>query len=292
MDLARLRVLVAIAREGSVTAAAEALHYAQPSVSHHLARLEAEVGVPLVQRAGRGIRLTEAGRLLADRAEEILGRLSAAQAELDAHAGLRSGRLRLAAFPSALATLVPAATARFAVSHPGIELSLREAEPPEALAALRNGDVDLALVFEHQGAPQTGRLHITTTALLEEPLYLVTPRDRPATPQLSSYAAERWIAGCERCREHLLAQCALAGFTPAIGFETDDYVAAQALVASGVGITTLPGLALAAHRNPEVCVTPLPDDRRRVVAASYGRPPAPAPVQAYLTALTEAARTV
>lgn len=288
MDLAKLRVLVAIAREGSVTAAAEALHYAQPSVSHHLARLEAEVGVPLVQRAGRGIRLTEAGRLLADRAEEILGRLSSAQAELDAHAGLRSGRLRLAAFPSALATLVPAATARFAAAHPEIVLSLREAEPPEALAALRNGDVDLALAFEHEDTSQS-LLHITTTPLLEEPLYLVTPEGHPASPELSSYASERWIAGCERCREHLLAQCAKAGFTPAIGFETDDYVAAQALVAAGVGITTLPGLALAAHRNPDVRITPLPDDRRRVVAAIYGRPPAPLPVQAYLEALTEAA---
>lgn len=289
MDLAKLRVLVAIAREGSVTGAAEALHYAQPSVSHHLARLEAEVGVPLVQRAGRGIRLTEAGRLLADRAEEILGRVASARSELDAHAGLRAGRLRLAAFPSALATLVPAAAARFAADHPGVELSLREAEPPEALSALRSGDVDLALAFEHHGGPETGRLHITAVPLLAEPLYLVTPPHMPRRPELSGYATERWIAGCERCREHLLAQCAQAGFTPAIGFETDDYVAAQALVAAGVGITTLPGLALTAHRHPAVRIEPLPDDGRLVVAATYGRPPAPLPVQAFLDALTDLA---
>src|SRR5690349_24348277 len=104
LDVARLRVLVAVARHGTVTAAARALHYAQPSVSHHLARLEAETGSRLVQRAGRGIRLTEAGRMLADRAEESLGRLDAAGAELAAHAGRRSGRVRLGAFPPALGT--------------------------------------------------------------------------------------------------------------------------------------------------------------------------------------------
>src|SRR6476660_2917143 len=109
LDLTRLRVLVALARHGSVTAAARPLRYAQPSVSHHLARLEAETGARLVQRVGRGIRLTEAGRMLADRAEEILGRLDAAEAELSAHARLSSGRVRLAAFPSALATIVPRA---------------------------------------------------------------------------------------------------------------------------------------------------------------------------------------
>src|SRR3954470_21291755 len=113
LDVTRLQVLVAVARHGSVTAAAEALHYAQPSVSHHLARLEAETGSRLIQPAGRGIRLTDAGRLLADRAEEILGRLDAAEQELAAHTGLRSGRVRLAAFPSALGTFVPGAVAAF-----------------------------------------------------------------------------------------------------------------------------------------------------------------------------------
>src|SRR3982751_5821751 len=133
LDVTRLRVLLAVARHGSVTAAAQALHYAQPSVSHHLARLEAETGSRLVQRAGRGIRLTDAGLLLADRAEEILGRLDAAEAELAAHEGLRSGRVRLAAFPSALGTFVPVAAAAFAAAHPGVELRFTEAETPDAL---------------------------------------------------------------------------------------------------------------------------------------------------------------
>src|SRR2546430_216791 len=109
LDVTRLRVLAAVARHGSVTAAARALSYAQPSISHHLSRLEAETGSRLVQRVGRGIRLTDAGRVLAERAEEILGRLDAAEDELASYTGLRAGRVRLVAFPSALGTFVPVA---------------------------------------------------------------------------------------------------------------------------------------------------------------------------------------
>ena len=149
LDVTRLRVLVAVARCGSVTAAARALNYAQPSVSHHLARLEAETGTKLIQRAGRGIRLTDAGRLLAERAAEVIGRLDAAENELAAYTGLRAGRLRLAAFPSALGTIVPAAAAMLREHQPGVDLRLTEAEPPEALRMLRAGYVDVALVFRY-----------------------------------------------------------------------------------------------------------------------------------------------
>ncbi|MQY12955.1 HTH-type transcriptional regulator GltC [Streptomyces sp. RB5] len=289
MDLTRLRILAAVAREGSVTAAADALGYAQPSVSHQLARLEEEAGLPLVQRAGRGIRLTEAGRLLAERAEEITGRVASARAELDALAGLHTGRVRLAAFPTALAMLVPPAAARLARTHPGVELALTEAEPPQALAALRRGDVDVALTFDHRDEPRPGLLHLTTTPLLTEPMYLVTPRTADPTQDLAAHASARWITGCERCRAHLLASCARAGFTPAIGFETDDYVAVQSLVAAGLGVSTLPALALKAHRNPSVTLHRLPADHRHLSTAYYGKPPAPAPVQALLTALHETA---
>ncbi len=149
LDVTRLRVLVAVARCGSVTAAARALNYAQPSVSHHLARLEAETGTKLIQRAGRGIRLTDAGRLLAERGAEVIGRLDAAENELAAYTGLRAGRLRLAAFPSALGTIVPAAAAMLREHQPSVDLRLTEAEPPEALRMLRAGYVDVALVFRY-----------------------------------------------------------------------------------------------------------------------------------------------
>src|ERR1700691_1016981 len=155
LDVTRLRVLVAVARYGSVTAAAKALNYAQPSVSHHLARLEAETGIKLIQRARRGIRLTDAGRLLAERAAEVIGRLDAAENELAAYTGLRAGRLRLAAFPSALGTIVPTAAAMLRGKQPSIDLRLTEAEPPEALRMLRAGDVDVALVFRYSAeAPE------------------------------------------------------------------------------------------------------------------------------------------
>ncbi|UCM87528.1 LysR family transcriptional regulator [Streptomyces marincola] len=292
LDFTRLRVLVAVARAGSVTAAAEALHYAQPSVSHHLAKLEAEVGVVLVRRVGRGIVLTDAGRLLVARAEEILGQVESARAELAAHAGLATGRVRLAAFPSALATLVPTAAARLAADHPGVELALTEAEPPEALTALRNGDVDAALIFDHADPVPGDRRNTTTTPLLQEPMYVVTPADGSwdgPRAELATYARENWIAGCERCRTHLASICERAGFAPRVTFETDDYVAVQSLVAAGLGVGVLPGLALRAHRHPRVRADRLPDDRRRVSLAVYGRPPAAQPVQAFTAALTAAA---
>ncbi|MBU2662317.1 LysR family transcriptional regulator [Actinoplanes bogorensis] len=269
LDVTRLRVLAAVARHGSVTAAAEALHYAQPSVSHHLARLEAETGSRLVQRSGRGIRLTEAGRLLADRAEEILGRLDAAEEELAAHAGLRAGRVRLAAFPSALGTFVPVAAAAFDEAYPGIDLRFREAEPPAAIDLLRRGEVDVAVIFTHEDV--TG---LRTEELFEDETYLVTPLDW-AGDGLADHRGRRWIGGCERCRAELLRACAAEGFTPDIRFTTDDYVAVQQLVARNLGVTTLPGLALAAHRNERVRVVPLPGRGRRVLVAVAGEAPDP-----------------
>ena len=294
LDVTRLRVLVAVARHGSVTAAARALNYAQPSVSHHLSRLEAETGALLTQRAGRGVRLTDAGRLLAERAEEILGRLDAAENELAAHVGLRAGRIRLAAFPSALSTLVPMAAARLEAENPGLDLTLAEAEPPEALRMLRAGYVDVALVFRHyqDGAtvstPGDTDEGTRSRLLLDDPIHLVTraatgtdarpPRGAgepplPPWPDLADYAEYRWIGGCERCRGYLVWQCELAGFSPKISFTTDDFVAVQALVAAGLGITTLPGLALRAARHPGIQAAPLPGSHRQVLAMTYGEAP-------------------
>jgi DNA-binding transcriptional LysR family regulator len=320
LDVTRLRVLVAVARHGSVTAAARELNYAQPSVSHHLARLEAETGVRLIQRAGRGIRLTDAGRLLADRAAEVLGRLDAAENELAAHAGLRAGRVRLAAFPSALGTIVPAAAAMLHAGHPGMDLRLTEAEPPEALRMLRAGYVDVALVFRHvQGVPDgTGAGSPVPPAgssvpvagpeeegtrgrlILDEPVHLVTrrrpdggpaggPASGPAGGDLARYAHCRWIAGCDRCRINLMTQCSLAGFTPKIAFTTDDYVAVQALVAAGLGVATLPDLALRAARHPGIRAAELPGARRRVYALQYGEPPDSPAVTRLIDALSTAA---
>jgi DNA-binding transcriptional LysR family regulator len=299
-------VLVAVARHGSVTAAAHALNYAQPSVSHHLARLEAETGTKLVQRAGRGIRLTDAGRLLAERGAEVIGRLDAAENELAVYSGLRSGRLRLAAFPSALGTIVPAAAALLHSQHPTVDLRLSEAEPPEALRMLRAGYVDVALIFRHEPEGEADRAAEIPDAreqvLLTEPVELILPsgwHGEPVIPSavtevwpadLARFSGHRWIAGCDRCREHLLRQCAAAGFTPKIAFTTDDFVAVQALVAAGLGVTLLPALALRAARNASVRTVRLRGTRRCVVAVRYGEPPDP-PATALLLEVLRASAT-
>jgi len=343
LDATRLRVLVAIARHGSVTAAAQVLNYAQPSISHHMARLESETGAKLMERSGRGIRLTEAGRLLAERAEEILGRLDAAEAELAAHVGLRQEKLRLASFGSALGTLAAAAGAALRSDRAKAEISLIQAEPADAVRLLRIGAVDVALIFRYRRdadqqdvagpsespAPASGagdpvksedlRYHL----VLDEPVYLITPSSRtgrtgaagqpaarrqPGRPQagrpgtqspagqspagaslLADCAGHRWIAGCERCQDVLIRLCRVAGFSPDIAVSTDDYVAAQALVAAGLGTAMLPGLALRALRHPGVAATELAGTRRQVLAVTYGGPPEPPAASALVAALTRSA---
>jgi DNA-binding transcriptional LysR family regulator len=309
LDVTRLRVLVAVARHGSVTAAAHALNYAQPSVSHHLSRLEAETGTKLVQRAGRGIRLTDAGRLLAERAAEVIGRLDAAENELAVYSGMRAGRLRLAAFPSALGTIVPAAAAMLRERHPSVDLRLTEAEPPEAVRMLRAGYVDVALVFRHEPEGDEGDAEpaaaepgdMREQVLLSEPVHLIMPSAPKGEPllapavteiwpaDLARLSGQRWIAGCDRCREHLLRQCAVAGFTPKVAFTTDDFVAVQALVMAGLGVATLPAMALQAARNPGVRTVRLRGSRRCVVAVRYGEPPDPPATALLLDVLRVAA---
>jgi DNA-binding transcriptional LysR family regulator len=285
LDVTRLRVIDAVARHGSVTAAAKELHYSQPSVSHHLARLEAETGAQLLQRVGRGIRLTGAGRLLADRAAEILGRIEAADAELATHVGLTAGRVRLAGFSSAIGALVPRAVAKLADKHPGLNVSLIDTHPPEALDLLRAGKIDVALIFRYdESEAEPGGVHLRH--LLDDPMYLLSKR-RGAT--VGALRDATWIAGCDRCRSHLLALCAGEGYEPRIGYTSDDMVVMQALVAAGLGVTTIPGLALRAHRAEGIVASELPDSPRRVYAATYGEPPDPPATAALLEALAAAA---
>ena len=285
LDVTRLRVIEAVARHGSVTAAAKELNYSQPSVTHHLGRLEAETGAQLLQRVGRGIRVTPAGQLLADRAAEILGRIDAADAELSAHVGLTAGRVRLAAFASAIGSLVPQAAATLAEQHPGLEISLIDTHPPEAIELLRTGKVEVAVIFRYEETepePAGLRLH----HLLDDPVYVLAPRREPT---LAGLRDATWIAGCERCSSHLMSVCADAGFEPRIGYSSDDMVVMQALVAAGLGVATQTGLSLRAHHTEGVVATELTDSKRHIYAATYGEPPDPPATAALLAALAEAA---
>ena len=288
LDVTRLRVIEAVARHGSVTAAAKELNYSQPSVTHHLGRLEAETGAQLLQRVGRGIRVTPAGQLLADRAAEILGRIDAADAELSAHVGLSAGRVRLAAFASAIGSLVPRAAATLAEQHPGLQIGLTDTHPPEAIELLRTGQVEVAIIFRYEETepePPGLRLH----HLLDDSVYVLSPRREPTLAGLSDAT---WIAGCERCSSHLLSVCADAGFTPKIGYRSDDMVVMQALVAAGLGVATQTGLSLRAHHVEGVVATELAGSKRHIYAATYGEPPDPPATAALLAALAEAATSV
>ena len=291
LDLRRLQALVAVARTGSVSAAADELRYGQPTISHHLRRLEAETQTVLLQRVGRGVRLTAEGLALAHRAEEILALSRRAEDELQLAAGLRAGRVRLAAFPSASATLVPPALAALRDSAPGVAIELVEAEPPDAIELLRAGRVDLAVTFTYDDT-DAGLLSADT--VLTDHLYLVEPagaRPRTAGSALRAHRHTAWVAGCERCRAQLVELCAASGYEPEISFATDDYLAVQALVAQGSLVSILPGLALAVHQHPGVRVTRL-SATRRVQVVTYGAPPRPRAVNAVADAIVDVAREV
>ena len=265
LDVRRMRVLREVALRGSFSAAAESLSFTQSAVSQQIAALEREAGAVLVERSARGVRLTEAGEAVVRHADHILGRLSEAEAELEAIAGLRGGRLRLAAFESAAATIMPVAIAEFTKAHPRVELSMTLLEPEESVAALRAGDVDLAVTFgagkqEDRFGDGVEHLH-----LLEDPMYLVLPEDHPLARKrgvrLADLADEPWIGGAPDCEcNRLISQaCMRFGFDPRIAFETDDYSAVQGFVAAGVGVSLIAELGLRTIRD-DIVVRPLGRD--------------------------------
>ena len=259
MDPRRLLIFRSVARAGSISGAARELGWTQPAVSQHLRALERSAGCTLLLRGAGGVELTEPGRVLLARADALAGELHMAEEELADLTALRRGRVRLAAYPSAAATLVPRAVAGLRSRHPDIDVELTEAEPPEALGLLSAGDADLALVFSYDGAPPAGDVAgLAWRPLGQEPVALVVAADHPAARRrrltLADLAGEPWIVGCERCRAHALLVCARAGFEPRVRHVSDDYVVVQNLVAVGLGVTLLPRSALDAFSHPGVAV--------------------------------------
>ena len=255
LDVKRLRVLREVAAKGSFSAAAESLAYTQSAVSQQIAALEREAQTKLVERSARGVRLTEAGRALVRHAEVILARLADAEAELEAIAGLRGGRLRLVSFPTAGATIMPRAIALFRARHPHVELSLEPAEPDEALAKLRSGACDIALTIDApwRALEDDG---VERRHLLDDPMYVVLPREHPLASKprirLEELSSDPWISGSSGgCPDTLilLRACNAAGFEPRIAFHSDDYLAIQGFVSAGMGVSLIPDLALLAVRD-------------------------------------------
>ena len=257
LDVRRLRVLREVAARGSFSAAAEALAYTQSAVSQQMAALEREAGTTLVERNARGVRLTDAGRALVAHADVIVARLADAEAELEAIAGLRGGRLRVASFPTAGATLMPLAIARFRERHPGVELSMDLAEPNESEARLKAGEWDLALtVLASMRAGRDGLEHLH---VLDDPFFVALPAGHALaqrrTVRLEELADEDWMLGSQgTCPDTsiFLRSCQRAGFEPRIAFHSDDYQAIQGFVAAGMGVSFIPDLALAAVREDVV----------------------------------------
>jgi len=298
LNVNRLHVLKEVAYRGSLSAAADALSYTQSAVSQQIAALEAETGMPLLERHPRGVSLTAAGQTLVGHAEGVLARLEAAEASLSAIAGLRGGRLRVASFPTAGATLMPLAIASFRASYPQVQLTLAEGEPEQIVPRLRAGELDLALLFEFDGESALGQ-DMTRTELLADPMFLALPRSHPLTARtsirLGDLADEAWVqtSSASPCARHVVRSCHAAGFEPNVAFESDDYQTVQGLVAAGVGVALIPELALSVVRDDIVtrALSPAPPVREVVAAAPAGARLVPA-APAMLGMLEAAARQI
>ena len=276
LDVRRLRVLAAIDATGSFSAAAQSLALTQSAVSQHIAALERAVGLPLVERGSRPVQLTDAGFALSRHAAGIFARLDAAEQELAEIAGRRQGRLRFGCFPTMLATLMPPAFARFRTQHPDVRLIIVDDHLHRLLPRLEAGELDLAIIYDHDALGDVGARDLLRTPLLEDRFQAVLPTAHPLAQRssplhLRDLRNESWIGGAASSAWYRIVRhaCTQAGFTPTAAFASDDYIAVQALVAAGLGVSVIPGLAVA-HPLPGVAVRQLASGApaRRISAAS------------------------
>ncbi|HEX6352383.1 LysR family transcriptional regulator [Actinophytocola sp.] len=272
LDVRRMQVLRAVVSSGSVTAAATNLGYTPSAVSQQIAALERQVGLPLLERVGRGVRPTAAGWLLTEHAAIIAKYVAEAETALaDLRAG-RTGLLAIRYFATAGAALVPPALAKWRAEFPGVQVDLKLIDPGDPLPEVVRGQADLAIVVSPRDQPADG---IRLVHLLDDPYHAVLPKGHPLTAKrvvdLADMADEPWVSNelsGGRCQELMLSACASAGFTPNFIVESDDYATAQGLVAAGLGVTLIPGLGLG-QRHPAVVVRRVrnPEPVRSIYAA-------------------------
>jgi DNA-binding transcriptional LysR family regulator len=250
LDLRKLRLLRELHARGTVAAVAEALAYTPSAVSQQLAALQAEAGVPLTERIGRRLRLTEAGVRLVEHADALLGRLEEAEADLQSAAGTVGGTLRVASLPTPLISVVPVANATLAVRYPGLRVELTEMEPEDALPALSLGEIDAAIAEEYDFAPRPVRPDLDKEELGGDEVLVAVPRDHPAAERpgpisLRSLAGDPWVNAHEDTRfaEMVVGACRLAGFEPDIRHRCNDAQIEMALIASGACVGLVPSLA-------------------------------------------------
>jgi len=273
LDVRRLQVLIELDARGSFSAAADALHLTQSAVSQHVAALEREVGLPLVERATRPIGLTEAGHALVTHARVVLARLDDAEQELALIAGRLRGRLRFGSFPTALTTFVPTAVTRFKERQPEVTLTVIDDHLQRLLPRLTNGELDLALIYDHDALTHKPDDDLERLHLLDDPFHAVLPAGhrlaRSRTIKLEQLASETWVGGGPTSSWFQIVRqsCREAGFEPPVAFTTDDYLAVQAFAAAGVGVSVLPGLAVQ-HPLPGVQIRTLVSPPVRLVSVA------------------------
>jgi DNA-binding transcriptional LysR family regulator len=284
IDVHRLRLLLELARRGTITAAAEALAYTPSAVSQQLAALEREAGVPLLERTGRRVALTPAGVVLAGYAESVLAVLEEASAALAATRDSLTGPLRIGAFPSAARVILPPALVALGRDHPGLELMVTELDPVDVPDALRGGALDVALTFVYDYVPAAPDSGIDTEPLLEEIVYLATPD--VARASIADCRDAPWIAGSPGtlCHTLVLRACEASGFTPRIRHHADDFGTVLALVAAGLGVSLVPQLGIG-DAPAEATLTPLACHRRSSIAYRKGTRDHPA-IAAFVAAVT------
>jgi len=249
LDVRRLKVLQEVVSRGSFSAAAETLHLSQSAVSQQVAVLEREVGIGLLERTNEGPKLTAAGEALLEHGDAVMCRLEEAERELAQIAGLEGGRLRLASFPTASATLMTRALPIFRERFPNVELQFTEGEPEDAYPALKRGDVDLAVVFDYPSFPLDFSRDVEAEMIYEEAMWVALPPGHPLAAaksvRIEDLADEDWLCGAlpSSCRDQVLTLGREAGFEPRISFESDEYEVIKGFVAGGLGVTILPDLA-------------------------------------------------
>jgi DNA-binding transcriptional LysR family regulator len=270
IDVRRLRVLHAVSEHGSVTAAAAALGYSAPAVSQQIAALERETGVALTERAGRGIGLTPAADILVAHAAALLTQLEAAEADIAALRDQVAGRVTVAAFPSAAATLVAAAWAKLAGAAPHVSLQVEAMEPEESLPAVRNGDFDIAVVHEYDVLPRPLDPLFERREFLKDPVLVAVPADYPDDGPADLRDLGGWPFLAPRrntsCAEMIQRACARAGFVPRVAARANDFHVLLSLVAVGAGVTLVPRLA-ASRVPPGVRLLPATEPITRKVFA-------------------------
>ncbi|WP_026361001.1 LysR family transcriptional regulator [Amycolatopsis nigrescens] len=250
IDLRRLHMLRVVHQQGTVTAAAEALHLTPSAVSHHLRELARELKVPLLEPQGRGVRLTPAALVLIDHADALLARWEEAQAELESYRAGQTGPLRIAGFTTAISGLIAPAAGRLRRSHPDILVQVRECDTAESMDLLVAGKVDLAVVEPVEGGPAPDDARFEQGLLLEEPHVMLVPADHPmaraASVRLEDAAAEDWIVADPGTCDHaqrVRVLCAAAGFSPRIVHAATQWPAVWSLVGNGLGVSLVPRLA-------------------------------------------------